>query len=637
MEIKEGDVILSKVIFTDPSEVKKRPVIVIRRLSASDFMALPITSSETRSPYIEIDNSAFQEGSIPKPSKILVTKPYILEKELYVKHYGRVKREFLDIVMRSFIKENVGVYYRLFHSEKVFVPGETRINYAGRVYDEREMMSLVDSALDFWLTAGRFEREFTKKLAEFLGVKYVITTNSGSSANLLAISTLTSYKLGDKRLKPGDEVVTVAAGFPTTVAPIVQNGLVPVFVDIELGTYNIDVDQLEDAISEKTKAVFLAHTLGVPFDLDRVMEIAQKYDLWVVEDNCDAFGAKWDGRYTGTFGHLSSLSFYPAHHITMGEGGAVITNDTQLKRIVTSFRDWGRDCWCEPGHDNTCGKRFGWQLGTLPFGYDHKYIYSHLGYNLKITDMQAAVGVAQLDKLPEFIRKRQENWKRLYEGLKEFEEFFILPEVPEKAEVSPFGFVLTIRDDAPFDRKEITGFLEGRKIQTRTVFAGNIVRQPAFTESKVPYRVVGELKNTDKVMLYGLFIVTTLCYVTAMYIADLYNLSYRFKTTLYVARFVTAVCIGTGLTFPLLYMLRIKGYAPCVWLEHLVLILTVGYLWRLVFEWIFRYKKKPLNVLLIGEDDFPNKLYELMQTSGDYSVNIVDDLAIGCYVNHLLG
>jgi CDP-6-deoxy-D-xylo-4-hexulose-3-dehydrase len=443
---------------------------------------------------------------IYKDGKIELLEPIkdVEEAELLIvvvpKDTSKGSIEF-DKILKETIFHFTEVHYKTFHAEKTFIPGETRINYAGRAYDEKEMINLVDSALDFWLTAGRFEKEFVEKLSEFLDVKHVITTNSGSSANLLAISALTSYKLGDRRLKPGDEVITVAAGFPTTVAPIIQNNLVPVFVDIDIGTYNIDTKKLEKAVSEKTRAIFFAHTLGMPFNLDKAMEFAQKYNLWVIEDNCDALGTKWDGTYTGTIGHLGTLSFYPAHHITMGEGGAVITDDTQLKQIVTSFRDWGRDCWCDPGKDDTCGKRFGWQLGTLPSGYDHKYTYSHLGYNLKITDMQAAVGVAQLDKLPEFIKKRQENWGKLYQGLKEFEEFFILPEVPSKAEASPFGFVLTIRDEAPFDRKAITAFLEGRKIQTRTVFAGNIIRQPAFTEGNISYRIVEELKNTDKVMM----------------------------------------------------------------------------------------------------------------------------------------
>ncbi|MBT9137296.1 MAG: GDP-4-keto-6-deoxy-D-mannose-3-dehydratase / pyridoxamine-phosphate transaminase [Firmicutes bacterium] len=358
----------------------------------------------------------------------------------------------------------------------------------------------MDSSLEFWLTTGRFEQEFQQKMSHFLGAKYVITANSGSSANLLAIAALTSHKLGERRLKPGDEVITVAAGFPTTVAPIVQNGLVPVFVDIELGTYNIDTAQLEAALSERTKAIFLAHTLGIPFDLDCVVAFARRHGLWLIEDNCDALGAKWEGKHTGTFGDLATFSFYPAHHITMGEGGAVVTSDAQLKQLTTSFRDWGRDCWCDPGQDNTCGKRFEWRFGELPVGYDHKYVYSHLGYNLKLTDLQAAVGVAQLDKLPLFIEKRRTNWQQLRQGLRELEEFFILPEIPRQAEASPFGFVLTVRDGAPFDRRKITAYLEECLVQTRTVFAGNITRQPAFTDGNVLYRLVGELKNTDKVM-----------------------------------------------------------------------------------------------------------------------------------------
>ena len=405
--------------------------------------------------------------------------------------------------IRQEIFTKVQEYYRLVHQpaqEADFIPGESRINYAGRVFDESEMINLVDSTLDFWLTSGRFEQEFQIKMASFLGTKHVVTTNSGSSANLLAISALKSHKLGDRRLMPSDEVITVAAGFPTTVAPIVQNGLIPVFVDIELGTYNIATEKLEEALSPRTKAIFLAHTLGIPFDLDRVTAFAQRHNLWFVEDNCDALGAKWNGKYTGTFGDLATFSFYPAHHITMGEGGAVTTGDYALKQLVTSFRDWGRDCWCDSGQDNTCSKRFEQQFGSLPVGYDHKYVYSHLGYNLKLTDMQAAVGVAQLDKLPDFILKRRDNWQRIYQELKCLEEYFILPEVPRQAEASPFGFVLTVRDGAPFDRREVTSFLEECRIQTRTIFAGNIIRQPAFTEGGVSYRVVGELKNTNKVM-----------------------------------------------------------------------------------------------------------------------------------------
>lgn len=386
---------------------------------------------------------------------------------------------------------------------------------------------MIDASLDMWLTAGRFADRFEKEFAKFLGVKYCALVNSGSSANLVAISALTSYKLGEKRLKPGDEVITVAASFPTTVASIIQNRLIPVFVDVELGTYNIEVNQIEKAISEKTRAIFVAHTLGNPFNIDKVLEMCQKYNLWLIEDNCDALGSKYRSslitsdhssvKYTGTFGHIATFSFYPAHHITMGEGGAVVTNEPQLYKIILSFRDWGRDCWCPPGKDNTCGKRFSQQHGKLPFGYDHKYVYSHLGYNLKATDWQAAIGFSQLKKLPNFIKKRQENFQLLYEELKDLEEFFILPKATEKSEPSWFGFPITIRKNAPFDRKELIQYLEVNKIGTRLLFAGNILRQPAFVDnSNTKFRIKdsplitandlrfttsdSQLPNTDVVM-----------------------------------------------------------------------------------------------------------------------------------------
>lgn len=392
----------------------------------------------------------------------------------------------------------VAGYYTEKHKHKPFIPGETYIQYAGRVYDEKEIISLVDSALDFWLTAGRFAKQFEEEFAKLLGVKYCILTNSGSSANLLAISALTSPKLGERRLKPGDEVITTACAFPTTVNPIIQNNLIPVFIDVDIGTYNIQVDKIEGAISKKTKAIFLAHTLGNPFHIDKILEICEKYNLWLIEDNCDALGSKYNEKYTGTFGHIATFSFYPAHHITMGEGGALVTNDNQLRKLIKSFRDWGRDCWCEPGHDNTCGKRFGWQLGSLPFGYDHKYIYSHTGYNLKITDMQAAIGVEQLKKLPSFIKARKKNFILLYEGLKKFDKYFILPKIEPKADPSWFGFPITIRKDAGFAREEIIKYLENNKIATRMLFAGNIVRHPSF--KNVNYRIYGNLKNTDFIM-----------------------------------------------------------------------------------------------------------------------------------------
>lgn len=406
--------------------------------------------------------------------------------------------------IRGKIFEQVKKYYKIkFEKKGKFIPGKTKINYAGRVFDEREIINLVDSALEFWLTAGRYTDEFEKKLSDFIGAKYCALTNSGSSANLIAISALTSSKLGEKRMKAGDEVITVAAAFPTTIAPIIQNRLVPVFVDIELRTYNINVSKLENALSKKTKAVFLAHTLGNPFDIEKVKVFCEENDLWLIEDNCDALGSKYNGKYTGTFGDISTCSFYPAHHITTGEGGAVLTSNQQLYDIIKSFRDWGRDCWCSSGQDNTCGKRFKWKLGELPYGYDHKYIYSHLGYNLKATDMQAAIGVAQLDKISGFIESRRNNHNKLYEGLKELEDKIILPEPQEKSEPSWFGFLITLRDNSNIKRDDIVRKLEEHKIQTRLLFAGNILKQPAFEEIKKHgkgCRIVENLKNTDKVM-----------------------------------------------------------------------------------------------------------------------------------------
>lgn len=388
--------------------------------------------------------------------------------------------------------------YRLRKRQDKFIAGISPINYAGRVYGTQELINLVDASLDFWLTAGRFAHKFEKKLAKFLGVKYCLLTNSGSSANLLAISALTSPLLKERRLKPQDEVITTACGFPTTLNPIIQSNLTPVFLDIDLGTYNIRVDKIEKAITKKTKAFFFAHTLGNPANLDRIMEIVKKYNLWFIEDNCDSLGSKYRGRYTGSFGHISTCSFYPAHHISVGEGGAVLTNDLKLKGIIASFRDWGRDCYCGPGHDNTCGKRFNWQLGKLPFGYDHKYIYSHIGYNFKITDMQAAVGVAQLKKLPKFIKARKKNFVCLYNYLKRYEKYFILPSPTPNSEPSWFGFPILVRQEAPFTRNEIVRYLEGNKIATRMLFGGNLAKQPAYQNIKC--RIFSSLKNTDLVM-----------------------------------------------------------------------------------------------------------------------------------------
>jgi CDP-4-dehydro-6-deoxyglucose reductase, E1 len=400
--------------------------------------------------------------------------------------------------LRSQILDLVAEYHQEAFPQKDFIPGTTSVPVSGKVFDATELQYLVDSSLDFWLTTGRFAAEFERKLADWIGVKHCALVNSGSSANLVALTALTSPQLGDRRLQPGDEVITVAAGFPTTVNPIFQNQLVPVFVDIKLPTYDIDITQLEAALSTKTKAIMIAHTLGNPFNLTGVMQFAEQHNLWVIEDNCDALGSLYQRRKTGTFGHLATLSFYPAHHITTGEGGAVLTNDTRLKKIVESFRDWGRDCWCNPGVDNSCNKRFGWQLGDLPPGYDHKYTYSHIGYNLKLTDMQAAVGLAQLDKLPQFIEQRRQNFEFLYQQLQDLEDVLILPEATSGSEPSWFGFILSVRDTADFTRDELVQYLEKNLIATRLLFGGNLIRQPAYKD--LNYRVVGDLSNTDRVM-----------------------------------------------------------------------------------------------------------------------------------------
>jgi len=372
------------------------------------------------------------------------------------------------------------------------------IPYAGKVYDEKEINNLMDASKEFWLTNGRYTKQFEEGLADFIGVKHAIFTNSGSSANLLAVSALTSPELKESRLLPGDEVITTACGFPTTLNPIIQNGLVPVFVDVELGTYNPSIRMIEDAISSKTKAIFLPHTLGNPLDITEIMSIAAKDSLWVIEDNCDALGSTYKGFQTGSFGHLSTCSFYPAHHITTGEGGAVLTNHAILKKILLSFRDWGRDCWCDTGKDDTCKHRFTQQFGELPEGYDHKYVYSHIGYNLKATDMQAAIGVTQLEKLPGFIERRKINFERLWTGLSDLQQHIILPMVIPEAEPSWFAFPITVREDAPFTRSDIVAFLEENKIATRMLFGGNLTKQPAYKDSQ--YRISGTLKNTDAVM-----------------------------------------------------------------------------------------------------------------------------------------
>jgi len=400
--------------------------------------------------------------------------------------------------LRGRIRSMVAEYYREAFPAREFVAGTSVVPVAGRVFDEEELKSLVESSLDFWLTTGRFADHFEREFATFMGVREAILVNSGSSANLLAISALTSERLGERQVKPGDEVITLAAAFPTTVNPILQCGLVPVFIDVDIPTLNADVSLLEAALSSRTRAIIFAHTLGNPFDLGVISAFAKKHGLWLVEDCCDAVGSLYRNQKVGTFGDLATVSFYPAHHLTMGEGGCVLTNKPLFRTIVESFRDWGRDCWCAPGKENTCGKRFDWQLGSLPHGYDHKYIYSHIGYNLKATDMQAAVGVAQLKKLPGFIEARKRNFDRLRASLQDLKQYFVLPEATPGSDPAWFGFPMMVRQDAPFSRKNLVEFLDSKKIQTRQLFGGNLTRQPAYKD--IRHRIIGDLKNSDRVM-----------------------------------------------------------------------------------------------------------------------------------------
>ena len=402
------------------------------------------------------------------------------------------------IELRTEIFKLVSQYAKISHKKNDFVPHKTIVPTSGKVYDENELLMLCASSLDFWLTAGRFNTEFESKLSDYLNMNFVLTTNSGSSANLLALTALTSEQLGKKALRPGDEVITAAAGFPTTINPILQNNLIPVFIDVDIPTYVPSPKQIESAISKKTKAIILAHTLGNPFDIEQTMEIAKKHDLWVIEDCCDALGSLYNNKAVGSFGDLATFSFYPAHQITMGEGGCVVTNNIDLKRIVESFRDWGRDCFCAPGKNNTCGKRFEWKLGELPEGYDHKFTYSHVGYNLKITDMQSSIGVAQLEKINDFNKIRKNNFDYLKQHLISFSDFFIFPESLENSRPSWFGFPITVRENAPFTRKEIVEYLSKQLIDSRSMFGGNITKQPYFQNQE--YRISGNLSNTDTIM-----------------------------------------------------------------------------------------------------------------------------------------
>ncbi|MFZ4441156.1 MAG: lipopolysaccharide biosynthesis protein RfbH, partial [Syntrophales bacterium] len=511
-----GEIVLLDFPYTNQAGSKVRPAVIISQSSdrLGDITVAYMTSEVDNYCFdpsaVIVDPSDLETGAIRQQSVIRADKVLVItEKNIKRAGIGRLSHAKIDELLRANVRNSVVSHYDAVHArtaQSSFTPGD-RIPYAGRVFDEREMTSLVDSSLDFWLTAGRYAERFEKEFAAFLGVQHCSLVNSGSSANLLAFMALTSPKLGERRIKPGDEVITVAAAFPTTVSPIIQYGAVPVFVDVSLPTYNVDVTQLEAALSGQTKAVMVAHTLGNPFDLAAVKAFCDKHALWLIEDNCDALGSRYfhNGAwsYTGTFGHIGTSSFYPPHHITMGEGGAVYTNDPKLKRLVESFRDWGRDCWCPSGKDNTCGNRFGQQFGELPLGYDHKYVYSHFGYNLKATDMQAAIGCAQLEKLPSYIEARKRNWKILRDGMAGLENRFILPEATANSDPSWFGFLLTVREDAGFTRESIVSHLERKGIQTRMLFAGNLIKHPCFDEMRKAgknFRVIGELGTTDRIM-----------------------------------------------------------------------------------------------------------------------------------------
>lgn len=488
--------------FTDLSTTKSRPALAISEPDEfGDIEFVFITTKQARSNGVCID---LPDGLLPHSSKIQLEKIYLLNKNIIEKELCEIDNQLFEKVLKEITLKNTKSFYNNIHKplqEKEFIEGKSRVNYAGCVFDEKEMVNLVDSSLDFWLTYGDYSKKFEKKLSEYLNVRWTFLVNSGSSANLLAFFALTSPLLKERQVERGDEVITVAAGFPTTITPIVQYGAVPVFVDMELDHFNIDVNELEKALSLKTKAIMIAHTLGNPFNLRAIKEFCDKHNLWLIEDNCDALGSTYDGKPTGTWGDIGTSSFYPPHHMTMGEGGATYTDNPLLQKIMLSMRDWGRDCWCESGVDNTCNSRFSKSFGTLPKGYDHKYVYSHFGFNLKVSDMQAAIGVAQLEKFPSFVEIRKENYKKLYDGLKDLKDLKLVEAQPN-SDPSWFGFMITLDESASFTRNDISQFLEANNIQTRNLFAGNILRHPLFDDMKIDtdYRKIGELPNTDKIM-----------------------------------------------------------------------------------------------------------------------------------------
>ena len=497
-----GSIHVYKVPFVDSHQAKPRPVLITSLPnSKGDVLGIAGTSqiqNWTEENQLIINPDDLISGDLHNPAVFPASKQMVFSPSFFCGEVGLVNAKTLEKVLRMLVGHQVGQFHDVIRSTKKFVPNGTVIPPSGKVIGANELKSMVEASLDGWLTTGRFNQQFEKKLAEFLGARFVLTVNSGSSANLVAVAALTSSKLGERALKSGDEVISVAAGFPTTVNPLLQYGLVPVFVDITLPGYNIDTTQIEAAISSKTKAIMLAHTLGNPFNLSAVRALCDKYGLWLIEDCCDALGTRYDGQLVGGFGDISTLSFYPAHHITMGEGGAVFTNNGKLKKIIESFRDWGRDCYCAPGQDDSCNNRFGWQLGHLPKGYDHKYTYSHVGYNLKITDMQAACGLAQLERLDEFIALRKRNFDYLYERLSRYADWLILPKATPGSEPSWFGFPITLKSDLAFNRLALLKFLTAKLIGTRLLFAGNLTRQPYMQDQH--YRISGNLKNTDRVM-----------------------------------------------------------------------------------------------------------------------------------------
>lgn len=501
-QFQPGTIHIYKVPFVDAKGAKLRPVLITSLPnSKGDVMGIPgstQTHQWNEANQLIINPDDMQIGNLDKPSVFPVSKQMVFSPRFFCGEVGAVNAKTLEKVMRLVIGYQVEQFHVSVNQAQTFSPGITVIPPSGKIIGVEERQLMVEASLDGWLTTGRFNAEFEEKLAAFIGIKHLITVNSGSSANLVAFSTLTSPKLGDRAIKPGDEVIGVAAGFPTTVNPILQFGAVPVFVDVDAKTHNIDADKIEAAIGPKTKAIMLAHSLGNPFNLDVVTDLCKKYNLWLIEDCCDALGTTYRGQMVGTFGDIGTLSFYPAHHITMGEGGAVFTNSKKLKTIAESFRDWGRDCFCAPGKDNTCGKRFCFKLGQLPKGYDHKYTYSHLGYNLKITDMQAACGVAQLDKAPQFIQARKDNFAYLKNRLKSCEEFMHLPEATEHSDPSWFGFPITLKDNSPVTRLDLLTYLDQHKIGSRLLFAGNLTRQPYMIGAN--FRISGDLTNTDNVM-----------------------------------------------------------------------------------------------------------------------------------------